>query len=319
MANLSQTSTNRPLTNVSLSYGNDTTDFIAPFISPAVPVILESADIYSYGTDNLRITNSIRSKGGKSTGVDWAVSKASHYQLEDHAIHTYLTRKDYENVEKPIEAQRDATEMLTESLMVAKEFSLASSMQDTSVMTNNVTLTGTDQWSDYTNSDPISDITTGLEAIYDATGKAANTLIIPRDTLMVLLYHPKIKDLFPGANQITAGMLKDGIGKIFPDITSVQVGMAQYNSANKGADLSLTRIWTKTLIVAFVEKKPKLKSRSLSYTYQYKTARKVDFLGMNSGDKDLLDRKSDFIRVEDQYDQVLVDVNCGYLIKNAIS
>ena len=45
----------------------------------------------------------------------------------------------------------------------------------------------------------------------------------------------------------------------------------------------------------------------------------VDFIPMSSGDVDLMKRKSDFIQVSDKYDQVLVDVNCGYLIAGAIA
>jgi len=319
MANLSQVRTNRPLTNVSLNYSNDGLNFLHTKLSPTVNVVLDSADIYSYGTDNLRITNSVKSKGGVSTGIDWSVSKAAHYKLEKHKIHTYITEEDYRNHEKPIEPQRDAVEMLTETLMIAKEYSLASAMQSTSTMTLNTTLTGTDQWNDYTNSDPIDDIKTGIIAVKNATGKLPNTLVLAWDTLLTLQYHPKIKDMFPGAPQITDQMLRDGISKIFPGITRLEVGMAMYNSANKGASLDLAEIWTKTAIVAYIEPRPKLKSRSLSYTYQHGTPRQVQFIGQNGGDRDLADREEDYISVKDEYDQILVDVNCGYLIKSAIA
>lgn len=318
MPNLSQAATNLPLTNVSLAYNNKDLNFIHDEVAPPVPVIKESADIYTYGTDNLRIVNSVRSKGGTSNTIDWEVSKAAHYKLEDHVLKAYVTQEDYENAEKPIMPQTDTTEMLTETLMVAKEYSIASAMQNTSVMTLNTTLTGTDQWSDYTNSDPIDDMVTGAEAVLDATGKIPNTIILARNTLMKLIYHPKIKDLFPGAARITAGMLQDIIGDLIPGVDKVLVGSAMYNNANKGASLSLARIWTKTCIIAYIDRRPTLKSQTLANTYQYKRPRTVQLIPMST-DSDLMDRESDMIRVKDKYDQVLVNVNCGYLIKAAIA
>lgn len=320
MPNLMQAATNKPLTNVSLAYNNKSLGFIHDQVAPAVPVILDSADIYSYGADNLRIVNNIRSQGGNSNTIDWSVSKAAHYKLEDHVLKSYLTQEDYENAEKPIMPQTDTTEILTEVLQVAKEYSIASAMQSTSTMTNNVTLTGSDQWSDYDNSDPIDDMVTGSEAVLDATAKIPNTVIIARDAMMKLIYHPKIKDLFPGAARITAGMLQDIIMDLVPGIDRVLVGNAMYNNANKGASLNLSRIWSKTCIIAYIERRPTLKSQTLANTYQYKKPRTVQlFTASGTKDVDLLDRESDLIRVKDKYDQVLVNVNCGYLIKDAIA
>ncbi len=319
MPNVSQTATSLVLTNTSLAYKNEQAMYIHEQIAPAVPVIKQTAKIYSYGADNLRIVNTIRSKGGKSNGIDWSVSKASVYDLEDHALHDYIAEEDYENEEKPIDAKIDTTETLTDVLMIAKEYALAQSLQSTSIMTNNTTLTGTDQWNDYDNSDPIGDITTGIEAVYDATGKVPNTIIIARDSWIKLLYHPKIKDMFPGASAITADILMKGIGRIFPDITKVLVGNVQYNNSNKGGSLSLARVWSKTCLVAFIEPTPKKKSQTLAYTFQHKKPRTVDFISQSSGDVDLKKRKSDFVQVSDKYDQVLINVNCAYLLKSCIA
>jgi hypothetical protein len=319
MPQMKGTTTERALTNVSLMYKNEAISFIADKLSPAVQVVKDVASIYSYGAENLRITNNIKSRGGKSNYVDWSISKATHYDIEDHALHTYIPRQDYDNAEKPINVKIDTTEIITEMLMVAKEYSLAAAMQDVTVMTNNTTLSGTDQWSDYTNSDPIGDILTGINAVKSASGKLPNTLVLAWDTYLKLMYHPKIKDMFPGAATITAKMLTDGLAQIFPMIKEVVVGMAQYNSSNEGASLDLAEIWTKTAIVAYIEKNPKLKSRSLSFTYQKGTPRNVEFVPKNASDSELVSRNADFLQVTDSYDQVIVDVNCGYLIKNAIA
>ena len=307
------------LTNQSLAYKNEDQMFIHEELSPAIQVIKETDDILSYGTDNLRIANTLRAKGGESFEIETSVSKATAYKLEDHACNTYIDREDYENAEKPINVQLDTTDFLTEFLKVGKEYALASALQTTGNYTNTVTLTGADQWNEYATSSPIDDIRTALLAIKASSGKLANTMTIAWDTYITLLYHPKIKDLFPGTSHITGQMLSDGLTKIFPSIKTLLVGMAQYNNSNKGATLDLEEIWTKSCVISYTQKKPKLKSRSFSHTYQYRKPRFVNFLNMDRGGKDLIDRNSDWIKVNDKYDQVLVDETCGYLIDQAIS
>ncbi len=317
MPKLQGTTTSYPLRNVSLAYSNDGLNFIHDIIAPKVKVVQPTGKIYSYGTDALRVLNDIRSRGGKSKGVDWSLSLASHYDLEDHSLHTYIPVEDYANEEQPIDLKNDTTEIVTEMIMVAKEYALAQAMQSVSTMTLNTTLTGTDQWSDYANSDPLDDILTGIKAVKTATGKIPNTLILAWDTLLTLQYHPKIKDLLPGVPMITEQNLRDAISKIFPGIKKIVVGMAMYEGANLGAVMDLGDIWTRTAIVAYIEPKPKKKSRTLAYTYQREMSREVQFIAAKgSNDTDLITRKSDFLQVSDEYDQVLVDVKCGYLIKD---
>ena len=319
MPRMQGVTTSYPLTNVSLAYKNDAMSFIAERIAPKVQVVKTEGTIYSYGADNLRVLNTIRSRGGNSKGVDWTITKATHYNLEDHSIHDYIPWEDYANEEKPIDLQIDNTNILTELIVIAKEYSLAQAMQDISIMTNNITLTGTDKWSDYINSDPIEDILVGINAVKSRTGKIPNTLILAWDAYLKLMYHPKIKDMFPASPIITAQMLKDGLTQIFPMIKNLEIGMANYNNSNAGAAMNLTEIWTKTAIVAYIEPNPTKRSRTLAYTYQRDMSRLVDFVSGKGGkDIELVKRKSDFIQVSDEYDQVLVDVNCGYLIKNCI-
>ena len=67
----------------------------------------------------------------------------------------------------------------------------------------------------------------------------------------------------------------------------------------------------------YIDPKPGLKSRSFGFTYQRGANVKVMDIPMST-DSDLMDRKSDLIRVETKYDQKLVDEKCAYLIKSAI-
>ena len=67
----------------------------------------------------------------------------------------------------------------------------------TSTITNNTTLSGTSQWSDYTNSDPIAAIDDAKESVRKASAKKPNSIFMSRPVFVKLKRHPKVIALFP--------------------------------------------------------------------------------------------------------------------------
>jgi len=318
MNNVSSVYTSKPLTQLSLKYTNPEAGFIHSQISPVVKVLKESGKIWTYGTEGLRLVNTIRSVGGKPNVIETTFSSADHYQLEDHVLGEYIPEEEEENADSPISSKVDSTSNLTDVLMIGKEKALADTFQSTSLITQNTTLTGTDQWNDYDNSNPLEDITTGINAVRAGSGKMPNSMIIAWDTLLKLQLHPNIIDMYPTNSVITSDMVISGLIRVFPYLKNLYVGMVQYNNSNLGAALNLTEIWTKSCIIAYIEPRPTLKSRSLSFTYQQKASRRVEVMDKGRS-LELMQRKSSYVQVSDKYDQVLVDDTCAYLVDGAIA
>ena len=303
------------LTQISLAYRND--NYIAEKIMPIVRVKKDSAQIATYGMDNLRIANSIRAQGSATNEINHTVTIGSHYNLTEHALKELVAKEEMENAEDPTRPKQDATENLTDRIWVIKEKLLADVMADTGVLTRNTTLTGTDQWSDYDNSDPLGDLKTGAEDVRTQTGKKPNTMIFSYQVWMTLLQHPDLVE------RVKIGVAdSDAIQKVImtfmPNIKTILIGDAQYNSGVEGGTDTLAEIWGKHAWVGYIEPTPTIKSRSFGFTYQQKEYRLVDEHPMSLGGE-AWDRKGDFVRVTDKYDQKLVDVKCLYLIKNAIA
>lgn len=158
MINKANLYVSKPLTNISIAYTNDT--FIAEKILPVVPVVLDTAKIATYGMDNLRIEESLRAQGSGANEINHSVSIGDHYVLADHALKEMVTDEEEENADLPINPRIDATENLVGKMFLIKERELALTMENTGVITQNTTLSGTSQWSDYDNSDPLDDIST---------------------------------------------------------------------------------------------------------------------------------------------------------------
>ena len=304
------------LTNVSLAYRPG--KLINEEIMPVVTVKKDTGKIATYGMDNLRIVEAIRAQGSNSNEVNHTVSIGDHYILEDRVLRELVAVEEMENADAPIKPKIDSVENLKDRMGVIREKLLADVMGSTAALTLNDTLSGTDQWNVYANSEPISDIQTGIDAVFDATGKEPNTLVFCRDTFNTLIHHPDIISRAQGAVVVTAEVAMQVIKNVFTDIDKVIVGKAKYNSGVEGGADSLTSIWTKNAWVMYIEPKPGLKSRSFGFTYRKKAGMVVQDIPMNT-DSNLMDREGDMIRVKDKYDQKLLDVNCAYLIKDAIA
>jgi hypothetical protein len=301
------------LTKISLGYKNQDIDFIAEKLFPIIPVKKDAAQIATYRRDNMRITKTLRAPGVPANKVDHRVSIGDHYSLEEHALSEDVADELKENADIPIRPEMDAAENITEKLWLTKEKAVADVVRDTGIMTQNTTLSGTDQWSDYANSDPFDDVKTAITTIRSGSGKIANTMVIGFDVYQTLLQHPAVQEKIKFVMVTSPDQIKVRLAELF-GIKTLLVGQAQYEAGNEGqADsATLTDIWVEDCIICYVDSNPGLKSRSLGMTYQ-KTGKK------RSIDKWYeIANKATTIRCTDKYDQKLIDAKCGYLINDAI-
>lgn len=312
MVNKSNTFVSPLLTNISLAYRNE--EYIAEKILPVVPVIKDTAQIATYGMDNLRIEESLRAQGSGANEVNHSVTLGDHYVLKDHALKEFVSKEEEDNADKPITPRIDATENLTDRMQVIKEKELADAMANTGVVTLNTTLSGTSQWSDFTNSDPFADIKTGMEAVRTGSGMMPNTFVMSYAVMMTLMIHPDVIARLVNVTVVTSAMVIQALQLAFPNIKNVWVGSAQYNSGVEGGTDALADIWGKHFWVGYVSDKPRLKSRSFGFTYQAPGQnRQVKVLAYDE------DKEGRFVRINDKYDQKLVDNKCFYLVKNCIA
>ncbi len=300
------------LTQISLAYKNE--EYIAEQILPVVTVQKDTAQIATYGMDNLAIVAALRAQGSGANEVNHSVTIGAHYILKDHALKEFVTKEEMDNADKPINPQQDAVENLTDRLLVIKEKELADSMANTAVVTQNTTLSGTSQWSDYDNSDPFANIKTAIQTVRTGSGKMPNTFVMSHEVMMTLMVHPAVIARLPSTITVNSDAVVTALQLAFPGIKKVIVGSALYNSGPEGGTSALATIWGKHFWAMYIEPRPTLKSRSFGFTYAAAgQTRQVKVLPYDE------DREGKFVRINDKYDQKLVDNLCAYLIKNAIA
>jgi major capsid protein E len=293
------------LSNVSIKYTNDT--FIADMMLPILKVAKMTGKYYVYDKANLRVDKTQRALGSPANEIDFGVDPTGTYSCNDHALKGFIPDQIQDQADAALNPLVDEVEAITEKLLLDRETNAANLLTSTGTMTQNVTLTGTAQWSDYTNSDPIGDVRTARTTIHQNTFKKPNVLLLGKQVFDILIEHPAIIERikYSQLGVVSAELL----ARVF-QVDKILVGEAGSNTAKEGQTDSLSYIWGKNAVVAYVSPQIRLKMVSLGVTFTY---------GVRSAKRWRdEDREGTYVRIgNDNYIQVVLVANCGYLIATA--
>jgi hypothetical protein len=236
------------------------------------------------------------------------------YSIESHGLEGVITEDDYANTEQPFDAESDETIGLTNVLWTGKELALAAAMQDTSVMTENVTLAGTDQFNDYAASKPLEVFRDAQNNILSACGHMPNRAMISQTVFNTLKYHPSILRQLGYADARAGTLTRMEIAKAL-NVEILHVGNVAYDAGKLGDAAALSQVWGKDIIMYYAPKTPAKYQKSLGYYMVMKKRgpRRVFKFNINNPPN------SKGIIVQDDYQFVFTDVKCGFLIKDAIA
>lgn len=233
-------------TQIAIGYEN--AEFIADQVLPDVSTGL--AQEYTYRRyrmrDTLRIPETQLTREGAANEVEYG-HDAIQATTDDYGLISVIPVTDIQKaaaagLANPADYH---TEHNMEQMMLQKEEKCASIVFNSDTYETGLknTLSGTSQWSDTTNSDPI---TTIMEAL-DMPFRRPNTMVIGRQAFTKLRLHPKVVSGVQangsGINQ-SGVVMASAIAELL-EIDRVLVGSAWFDSTPEGADLTRTRLWGK--------------------------------------------------------------------------
>lgn len=293
------------LSQVSIKYTNDT--FIADVVCPMIKVAKMTGKYFVYDKSNLRIDRTQRALGSPANEVDFGVDPTGTYICSDHALKEFTPDQIQDQADAALNPLVDSVENITEKLLLDREQNAANLLTSTSNLTQNVTLAGTAQWSDYTNSDPIGDVRTARTTIHQNTFKKPNTLILGKQVYDILIEHPAIIERikYSQLGVVTPELL----ARVF-QVEKILVGEAGSNTAKEGQTDALSYVWGKNAVVAYIAPQIRLKMLTLAATFVYgvRTAKRWR-------DED---REGTYVRIgNDNYVQQIIAAAAGYLIAAA--
>lgn len=302
------------LTRIAVAYGN--TEFIADQLFPRIDVDKETGSYYVYDKNGFRIEQDLRSGIARANRVDYGMSMSNYGPLLEHSLEQGVTDRE-KKLMGADKALRNATNNVTAKVMLNHEKVVADLLTNTSVVTQNVTLAGADQWSAAAgaSNDPFADVQLALDTI-DATGIATTKkiLVLGYQVWSVLRNHNLVTARLGNAALKVPASLEQ-LAALF-DVDQVIVGRAKYDTAKEGQTASLGYVWGKSAIVVTMSPEASIERVNPGYTLQLATD------GASARYMDRWDdraQKTEFVRFNDYFEAKLVAAEAVYLIKNAVA
>jgi hypothetical protein len=296
------------LTNVSIQYKPAPRGYLADAILPPVPVVKESAIFWVYDKTNFDIPESKRAPRSDYAKIDWTVTQDT-YLAEEYGLEGEIDDEERENASAPLDLDIDTTEIITDMILNNREKRVADLVMSTGTITQNVTLTGTNQWSDYSGtSDPATNVKTARTTIFDATGYVPNKMLMGYKVFEALKLHPDILDRIKYSER---AVITPAILAALFEVDEILIGGVLRKTSKEGQAVALADVWGKDCLLFYSEPRPALRRASFGYQMRQKNLRVFRY----REDR----RNTDVIRVTEKQDEKIVATALGYLIKAAVA
>jgi hypothetical protein len=313
------------LTQISLGWPNN--GLVGEQLFPTVSVNKQSDKYFVFGREGWSVQNDVRAPGTEANEIPGIALSTDTYFAQEHSLQIPVTDEERWNADSPLSPDRDGAELVTSKIWLGREkaMQLLATTAANYSSGNTITLSGTSQFNDYVNSDPISVLRTGKSAVHARIFQAPNTTVIPYQVMTILEDHP---DFIERIKYSERGIVSSELISAVLGIDKIIIPGVGIDSALLGQAPSLGYLWGKDIVMAWVPPRPGLKVPAFAYEFGWK--------GNPGGSLQYVDRwreekrKSDLVRVCRYYDLKLVAQGdpgtadagksiAGYLIKTAVA
>lgn len=293
------------LTTLARGYTN--AELVGTNLAPIAIVQKEAGKIPQFGKESFKLYNTERALRANSNRLSPEGISTIDYVLTEHDIEYPI---DYREAEEAIfDLEVYATETVQNIILLRLEKEIADLVQNVAnyPQGNKLVLSGTSQWTNTANSDPIANIETAKDAIRAKIGRYPNVMLLGASAFRALKNHPKILDRVKYS--MRAVITEEILQEIF-QINKVVVGKAVYaNDAGEFID-----VWADNAILAYVPEAPKQGERTpyapaFAYTLRKSGKPEVDKRDEQGG-------KLHLVRCTDLLTVKLVGAEAGYIIND---
>ena len=259
---------NRPLTNMSIAYIQDSKDFVADKVFPIVPVQKQSDRYFVYTKDYwFRTGAEKRGPGTESAGGGFEVDNTPSYFADVWAFHKDVSDQTRENADDPLNMDRDATMFVTQNLLLRREKQFMNSYMKTGIWQGHQggDFTPAALWS-ASNSNPIFDIDTLKSEVKSKTGFTPNCLTLSNDTFYALKNNPSILDRIKYTQR---GVLTEELLASLFGVDKLLVASAVLNSAQEKATGNFGFLTSKSFLLTYSNPTPSILQPSAGYIFSW--------------------------------------------------
>lgn len=272
---------NIPLTNVSIAYFQDASNFVADKVFPIVPVDKQSNLYNRYSKSQWRKTNAQkRAPGTETPGTGYDITRDQYY-TEVYGIHKDVTDQDRAAADSEWAMDKDATNLVSHDLLLNREIAWQQAFFTTGVWGTDYTGVASApsgnqfiQW-DQSASDPIGQFAILQEQFIAQSGRKANKLVLGAHAYTALKNHPELIDRIKYTQRgiVTTDLIATllDVEQVLVSYASVANGPAMNGAVVDDANATYSFIAdTKSALLAFAPPAPSLLTPSAGYTFNWK-------------------------------------------------
>lgn len=312
----------REQTAIALAYRN--ARYIADEVLPRTPVPSREFTWLQYNRNEMfTIPETLVGRKGQPNEVEFGATEVAG-SVRDWGLDDVVPNDDIDAANRmpgtynPINR---AVEGISELIALDREKRCADLLfgLNTYPAANRTTLSGTSQWSDYTNSDPYSAVQTALDGML----MRPTIGIIGRLAWSKLRVHPKITAaLAPSsngnsatANAAGAPATAQAVADLL-ELDRIYIGEGWVNTAKPGQTATMTRLWGKHM--AFLHQNPIAGIRGGGITFGYTAEYGTRVSGFMPEPKSGL-RGGQRVRVGESVNEIVCASDVGYFFQNVVA
>lgn len=319
MLNTTAFPVNPELTAIAIGFQNPEAALIADRVLPRVPTAKKFKYTIYNASQGYTVPDTKVGRKSEPNMVDFGgtdvTGECQDYGLDDLVPNDEIEA--YNAMPKPssggpVSPLSLSTMMLTGLVQLDREIRVAGTVFNASNFSagNQATLSGTSQWSDRANSDPLNAITGAM----DVPLVRPNKLVIGQLAWTQLRQHPKIVQAI-GRSAQTAGYASLQQVADLLELQEIMVGRAFYNTAKKGQAPVYNRAWGKHAALLHIDTlAAQMQQPTFGWTAQWGTRIAGDLpepkAGLRGGTR---------VRSGESVKELIVSQDAGYFFQNCVA
>lgn len=245
---------NPELSAVAIGYRNRDVELIADMVLPRVPTAKKFAYTKYTQADGYTVPATRVGRKSEPTMVNFGGQlindECVDWGLDDLVPNDEIAA--FNAMPKPgsmVSPQAKSVSLLTGLVLLDREIRVAATVfaLATYPAGNQATLSGTSQWSDFTNSNPLDALLVAL----DVPLIRPNTVVLGQQVWTKLRQHPRLIQAANASAQTGGAITRQDLADLL-EVKNVLVGVGFYNTARKGQTPTYARVWGKAAALLFV-------------------------------------------------------------------
>jgi len=260
---------NKPLTDISIAWLQDMSEFVADRAFRVVPVNHQSDRYYTYTRKNwFQAGARKRAPSTESAGGGYDLDNTSTYYADVWAFHKDVDDQIRANADAVLDLDVEATEFVTRDLALKRELLWAAQQFTTGVWTGSTTgtdITPSTLW-DAVGSTPIADMRAQLVAAKRRTGFRPNVVVMGEEVWAVLQDNPDFLERIKYTQTAIVGtdLLASVLG-----VDEVLIAGGVNDVAEQGAAEDMQFIFGKSLMMMYRPARPGIMTPAAGYTFSW--------------------------------------------------